>query len=180
MTAVITRAGWARPCLLAPLDAHVLRIDAVRPHDREAITGLFARCSRRTVQERFFSPIREMPRSYLSAVLAGDPHRHDALVMRRRDASIIGLASLVVPEHASLTGEIGVLVEDAWQRRGIGRAMIDALLARARARGVTRVRAEVLADRTALLAALGRTLELHSMAATSDGVTAEFALAARQ
>ncbi|NUS13676.1 MAG: GNAT family N-acetyltransferase, partial [Streptomyces sp.] len=48
---------------------------------------------------------------------------------------LAGLASLALPPGAA-AAELGVLVGDPWQRQGAGRAMLDLLLARARARGV--------------------------------------------
>jgi GNAT superfamily N-acetyltransferase len=42
--------------------------------------------------------------------------------------------------------ELGVLVEDAWQRRGIGRRVVTRLIAAAPARGITTVEASVLAE----------------------------------
>jgi GNAT superfamily N-acetyltransferase len=40
--------------------------------------------------------------------------------------------------------DIGVVVADAWQRRGVGAALMRALVARAQARGVTSLAMDVL------------------------------------
>jgi len=74
--------------------------------------------------------------------------------------------------------ELGLMVADAWQRQGVGAAMLDALLARARARGVTRVSAFVLPGRSALLAALTRRerLEPETFAGDGDGLTGVYRL----
>ena len=151
-------------------------MDGADRRDRDAIVALFDRCSRQTVQDRFFAPIRAMPSGYLDGAVAGDPYVHDAVVCRR-DASVVGLASLaVVPDCGSPTVELGVLIEDAWQRHGIGAAMTEVLFGRARLRKVRTVRAEVLAGRTELLAALGKTLRLVHTVSTEEGVMADFTL----
>ena len=70
----------------------------------------------------------------------------------------VGLANLHVDGLDS--AEIGVLVEDGWQRRGVGSALVGAVVYRARELGLTRLRAEVLGDSTFLipiLARIGRT-----------------------
>jgi GNAT superfamily N-acetyltransferase len=58
----------------------------------------------------------------------------------------------------SATGiaELGVLVEDAWQRQGIGTRLATSLLDGARAKGVTTVHADVLVDDVFILQALRR------------------------
>jgi len=52
--------------------------------------------------------------------------------------------------------ELGVLIEDAWQHRGIGTQLAASLLNLARADGVTTVHAEVLGDDSFILEALRR------------------------
>jgi GNAT superfamily N-acetyltransferase len=65
---------------------------------------------------------------------------------------VVALASAV----ASAAGdwELGVLVDDAHQRRGVGSAMVVMLLLDVRARGGQRIIASVGSDRRALLARL--------------------------
>jgi GNAT superfamily N-acetyltransferase len=52
--------------------------------------------------------------------------------------------------------DLGVLVEDAWQRRGIGTRLVASLLVDARTRGVATVHADVLGDDLFILEALRR------------------------
>jgi GNAT superfamily N-acetyltransferase len=54
------------------------------------------------------------------------------------------LASLHVADENN--ADIGVLVEDGWQRRGVGSALVTQLIAHARQQGVSSLRADVLAD----------------------------------
>lgn len=137
------------------------RIESAGPQDRDALAALFARCSAQSVRQRFFGRLGALPLPYLDGALAGPPDHHDAVVGHGGDrACLAGLASLVAEDPAGTSAELGVLVADACQRRGLGGAMMGVLLARARLRGVTRVTACVLPYRAPLLAALGRRPEL--------------------
>jgi GNAT superfamily N-acetyltransferase len=162
-------AGRARPGV---------RIADVGPGDRAALEALFARCSPETVRLRFFGFQRVFPEEYADALLAGRPEEHDAVLAYPAphhgdgadslssavpyacgDAHPVGLASLAaVPGAGPPAAELGVLVCDGWQRQGVGSALVAALIARARERGVVAVSASVLPGRTALLRAMTRRL----------------------
>jgi len=150
-------------------------IEVVRPTDRSALDDLFARCSPETVRRRFFGQPRMLPRGYVDEVLAGRPELQDAVVVRLgAGGGLAGLASLGVAPAA--LPELGVLVADAWHGHGLGAAMVEALVARARRRGVERVSAFVLPGRSALLEALARRLPLENVTRTSDGLVGVFRL----
>jgi GNAT superfamily N-acetyltransferase len=153
-------------------------VEPVRPSDELGLTELFARCSAESVRLRFFGPRTALPAGYLRDVLAGEPERHDAVVARdRATGAIVGLASLGAGSAAGAdVPELGVLVADAWQRRGIGTALANLLVARARSRGVRRMLASVLPGRSGVLEALG-TLEHERTWRTRDAVSAVYRLA---
>ncbi|HTA01708.1 MAG TPA: GNAT family N-acetyltransferase [Streptosporangiaceae bacterium] len=111
------------------------------PADLPHILAMWGRCSLVTRMTRFHAPVRAIPASYLQAVLA-DPSA--SLVAASASGSTIGgLASLVAGDGSS--AELGVLVEDAWQRQGISRQLVTHLVAAAPAREITEVTASVLA-----------------------------------
>ncbi|WP_073495206.1 GNAT family N-acetyltransferase [Actinacidiphila paucisporea] len=148
------------------------------PADADALHDLFAACSQDTVRLRFFGHLRAFPADYLDPALSGRADVHDAVVAYAYGASrarLVGLASLALTPGAP-AAELGVLVGDAWQRQGAGRAMVELLLARARIRGVRRVRAAVLPGRSALLAALGRRLPAERLAHSADGPSGVYKL----
>ena len=168
MTAVITPAQEARSDW---------SIEPVRQEDGPALQELFARCSPQTVALRFFGPRKELPPSYVRDVLAGDPAHHDAVVARDRASdAIVGLASLGAGSAAGPdVPELGVLVADAWQRNGIGTALVDLLVRRARGRGVERLLASVLPGRSGVLAGLGA-LERERTWRARDALSAVYRL----
>lgn len=145
----------------------------VRPDDGAALDALMARCSVETRYRRFFVPVRDMPAEYRDGALAGDPDRHDALVVQRPAGEIIALASLVA---ARAGAELGVLVEDGWQRRGLGTTLVHELVARARDRGVPRMRATVLPAAHRLVRWLGGIAPLERSTLDGDGISAVYRL----
>ncbi|WP_051944488.1 GNAT family N-acetyltransferase [Streptacidiphilus rugosus] len=152
-----------------------VRIAPVEAGDRSAIEELFEACSAETVQLRFFARFRAFPAAYLDDLLAGPPERHDAVIAREGPTGpVLGLGTLARLDAD--TAELGLLVGDAWQRQGLGGAMTDTLLARARERGVSRLRVDVAHGRSALLGALGRRLPAGLRQSTREGVTGLYRL----
>lgn len=146
---------------------------SVRPADAAELDAMMARCSLDTRYRRFFAPVRTMPIEYRRGVLAGDPGRHDALVVQQPTGEIIALASLVA---APAGAELGLLVEDGWQRQGLGTTLVHELVARARERGVQRLRATVLPTSARLVLWLGRIVPMESSRLDGDGISAVYRL----
>jgi GNAT superfamily N-acetyltransferase len=153
-------------------------VEVARAADGPALHGLFARCSPETIALRFFGPRAAFPAGYLRDVLAEEPERHDAVLARDgATGAIVGLASLGAGSAAGPdVPELGVLVADAWQRHGIGTAMVDLLVERARTRGVERLLASVLPGRSGVFTALGG-LTCERTWRTRDAVSAVYRLA---
>jgi GNAT superfamily N-acetyltransferase len=85
---------------------------------------------------------------------------------------IIGLASLLDSGHG--WADLGVVIEDRWQRQGVGSLLVRDLLSKASVRGIALVKAEVLATNAGLIRPLRRVdSELH---VTWDGHTVEATL----
>jgi GNAT superfamily N-acetyltransferase len=114
---------------------------------------MHARCSLQSRIDRWRAPLREIPPTYLADALTGRPG-HFALVSRCGRHGLVALGSAV--QNAPGLWELGVLVDDGHQRRGIGSAMVAALICSAQTRGARRVLAEVGSERRALLAPLSQ------------------------
>jgi GNAT superfamily N-acetyltransferase len=163
-----------------PAATSLFRIEPIRPGDRAGVHRLFAACSDATIQHRFRARLPAFPARHLDELLAGPPERHDALAVRAEaTGELVGLGSLAAPygpHDDGHTAELGLLVVDHWQRRGLGRALTSALVERATLRGVTRIVAEVEHGRGRLLAAIGRGLTPLSRTVDRDGLTGIFAI----
>jgi RimJ/RimL family protein N-acetyltransferase len=68
---------------------------------------------------------------------------------------LIGVARYEPTERPD-TAEIAFVIQDGWQNRGLGRILLEELLAAAEARGVRRFRAYVLASNVRMLDLLAR------------------------
>jgi GNAT superfamily N-acetyltransferase len=118
---------------------------SVRPvtgSDARVIASMWERCTLATRIARFHAPVRNIPASYLTAVFA-DPSA-SVVAACQHCGAVVALASLL-PNASQDCAELGVLVEDAWQRAGIGRRLVTHLIANAHARGITALTASVLA-----------------------------------
>ncbi|MFD5831270.1 GNAT family N-acetyltransferase [Lentzea sp. NPDC060358] len=171
---LVARRGWARftqveltraQALLdlveapAPALRGVLSDDGValvlRPGaatDEDAVAGLHARCSMRTLFHRYHSGMRTVPRRWVHRLL--NPPRGTTVLAQCAD-QVVALGQLIqtgTPDCA----EISLLVEDAWQHRGVGTALLGALATDARAAGYAELVAWCLPTETALVRTAAR------------------------
>jgi L-amino acid N-acyltransferase YncA len=109
--------------------------------DLPSIAAMWERCTPATRMSRFHAPVRDIPASYLKAALA-DPAA-SVVAAPERTGVVVAVASLIRSASDS-TAELGVLVQDAWQRRGIGHRLVGHLITAAPARGIAVVTAAVL------------------------------------
>jgi GNAT superfamily N-acetyltransferase len=137
MTAVMAR-GQARSGL---------ELCRVTPEDRPAVAAMAGRCSRATVYRRFHGFI-DLP-TYVAGLFAGEQYHLAAWC----GGACVGLATVA----SSWSGhDVGVLVEDRWQRRGIGSALCEELVTAARQMGLAGLHADVLSDDAFVLRLLRR------------------------
>ncbi len=138
--------------------------------DATRLRQLFERCTPATRYDRFHAALREIPPAYLRQVLSAEPDVHDALVVevQRLDplrSPLVAIASAArVPSDRGSKVEIAVLVEDSWQRQGLGTWLLTSLVTRARQRGIERVRWCMLNQGRELVRTLRREfgpLEVH-------------------
>ena len=126
----------------------ITAIRPVRPQDLAELGGFFAGLSVESRYLRFFAPVT--PAHDLLDLLAGRPANVDAIVAVA-DGEIVGHAMAADCRSGQAT-DVGVVVADAWQRHGVGAALMRALVARAQARGVTSLAMDVLPGNRRVLA----------------------------
>jgi GNAT superfamily N-acetyltransferase len=146
MTSVMTVQAPSAP------SRWVRNVAVLRPavSDTEAVLAMLARCSRTTLFHRFHGLTDG--RAYFGALLRNPPFERTLLAWYR--SACVGVATL----GSGPTGifDLGVLVEDVWQRRGVGSQLTASVLDNARARGLNAVHADVLGDDLFILEALRR------------------------
>ncbi|MET0851597.1 MAG: GNAT family N-acetyltransferase [Candidatus Rokuibacteriota bacterium] len=84
-----------------------------------------------------------------------DHDRRAAIVAADPEGELIGVARYGTEPGAD-EAEIAVVVQDAWQGRGLGTILLSALLDHAVSRGITKFLAYVLADNHRMLRLVGR------------------------
>ena len=142
-------APCSPPPLAATPDGRLLLRPAL-PGDADALVAMHDRCSLETRIARWHAPIRGIPARYLAEVTSCAPG-HPAVVAAKTSQpyELVGLASacLVSPD----VWELGMLVEDARQRQGIGRAMLRVLVDDVIRRGARELLAVSLDERRSVL-----------------------------
>ena len=120
-----------------------IAIRPARTAELPALGDFFAGLSVQSRYLRFFSPITPGPA--LLNLLCGGDGTTDA-VLATRDGVIIGhgMAADRSGPCGTPTTDIGVVVADAWQRQGLGSALVRALITGAQVRGVTTVTMDVM------------------------------------
>lgn len=142
------RLGW-----LETIRDGTVWIRLAQPVDADAVTAMHNRCSEDTRYKRYVSLVHWQDVQLRR--LAGG-HRGASLVAVDDRGDVIALGT-VVPEQADRghAAEVALLVEDAYQGRGVGQALLRHLVRLARDLGFAEVVAEALPDNTGIL----RTLE---------------------
>jgi RimJ/RimL family protein N-acetyltransferase len=131
-----------------------MTIRAVRPDDRERIVRAFRGLDRRSVYLRFFSHKKELEDAELRRVTECDGVSKAALVATVGSGDheiIVGLGEYA---RSGAAAEIAFAVEEDFQGRGIASRLLQQLVDIARAKGIVRFEADVLAENTPMLAVL--------------------------
>jgi GNAT superfamily N-acetyltransferase len=147
--------------------------------DFAALGEFFAALSPRTRYLRFFGPVTPSPA--LLRQLCGLPGTIDAVVAVR-GGIIVGhamAADRTDPRGARVT-DIGVVVADAWQGRGLGAALMRALVTGAQARGVTLLEMDVLDGNRQVLDMITSHWPAASIGHSRDSVSIRIRLPQRQ
>jgi GNAT superfamily N-acetyltransferase len=122
-----------------------LKVRPVEEGDTDRVRRLFQRLSPESIYRRFFTLFPAPPAGILRRLTVVDHRDHEALAVLDAD-EIVAIASWDRPAHAAAEAEIAVLVEDAWQHRGLGRALVRMLTGEAARSGIAVLNATVLSD----------------------------------
>lgn len=125
------------------------------PEDEPVAHRAFHRLSEETRHNRFMAAVNEIPEDILASLRRPEPDRILFLACFRlddagREVEPVGAARLVHADDGA-SGDFGIVLADAWQRRGIGARMVRLLVDNARSRGLARLRGHVLATNDGML-----------------------------
>jgi GNAT superfamily N-acetyltransferase len=145
-----------------------IRMRPIRPDDAPRLVAMYDRLSRETAYHRFFAIMRRLPPDWARFLADVDYARRFALVAERPvggpgdvepDVEVIAVARYEPAEPG--TAEVAFVVQDGWQGLGLGRLLLHQLLRAARANGIERFRAWVLADNRRMLDLLERFTDIR-------------------
>lgn len=133
-------------------DGTQARVRALRAQDAPALLAAVGRMSDASVVRRFFAPRNGFTEEEIARFVEVDGDRQVALVAEVDEGGtpvIIGGARYIVLEPG--VAEMACAVEDRYQGRGLGAALLRHLGILARAAGIREVRADVLAENQPML-----------------------------
>jgi RimJ/RimL family protein N-acetyltransferase len=145
-----------------------ITVRPIRPEDKPLLADGIRLQSPETIQRRFLAPKPRFSSSELRYLTEVDGIDHVALIAfeagkpQDRAESVVGVARFVRDRFRPDTAEFAILICDAYQRRGAGRALGGLLVEEARAHGITRFSALTQSDNVPaqrLIAAIGQHLE---------------------
>lgn len=105
------------------------------PSDTDGVAAMHDRCSSATLVARYHGGSRSMPRRLLHRLLAPPRGRTVVAVMGHQ---VVAVGQLINTGDPGV-GELSLLVEDRWQGKGIGAALLTHLVRTARGAGHTTV-----------------------------------------
>src|SRR3954469_24285679 len=138
-------------------DGSELEIRPVTPADRRLLLAGFARFGERSRHQRFFGIKVALTEAELTFFTEFDHHEHEAVgAVEPATGAGVGIARFIRLKPGGPVAEAAVSVVDHWQGRGVGRALLSALVDRAHAEGVERFQATLLRSNRAMLEAFRR------------------------
>ncbi len=143
-------------------------IRLAHPDDARAITEMHHRCSERSRYLRYFS-LRDWRDVQLRRLAGG--HRGATLVAMSEPGKVVALGNVFPegPEDQRTRAEVAIIVEDAYQGRGLGTALFRRQLQMAQRLGFSEVTAVVLAENKGMLHLL-KTSGLTWTSSISSGI----------
>jgi acetyltransferase len=135
-----------------------LLVRPIRPEDEPLIVEFHAGHSEHTLRMRFFGLVRTLSRDSLIRLCHLDYDRELALVAideREPSPHIAGVSRYYLRRETG-DAEFAVVIGDAWQKRGLGTALMKRLIAIAQESSVKRFVGQVLAENSLMLQLVSR------------------------
>jgi GNAT superfamily N-acetyltransferase len=125
-------------------------VRACQPDDGDELTTMYEHLSTKSVYQRFFGLSRTVMATDVRRLTRDKLDRHVALVALV-DGHIVGVASMEPLDGDHRSGEISLLVDDAFQHEGVGGALLQRLEAAASDEGFTLLVADTLGTNVSML-----------------------------
>src|SRR6185369_12235621 len=132
-------------------DGSTVPVRPIKPEDEPLAKRFVSGLSQNSRYQRFLNQMKELPPPLLARFTHIDYDREMALVaLAPEGGEFIGVARYA-PNAGGSSAEFALTVTDAWQGRGLGHALLEKLLACARAAGYQVLDGTILADNSDML-----------------------------
>jgi GNAT superfamily N-acetyltransferase len=179
MNALAAPSSWEVPAPVALGDA-TITFAPITPAARSLMQAAMGRLSAESSRRRFFTVRRQLSDRELTRFTELDGWDRYAIgaLAHAPGAPVegIGVARFARLAERGDEAEAAVVVVDAWQGRGIGKRLLRALASAALARGIVRLRGDVLPDKRPMLELLSRHAPALSRADAGELVDVEVRL----
>jgi GNAT superfamily N-acetyltransferase len=130
---------------LALADGAEIMVRPIEPGDAHDLAVGVHHLSALSRYRTFRAPVKELSQAQLTELTNVDHESHEAIVaFDAVTGDGIGIARYIRAADDPATAEFTCAVLDAWQRRGVGTALVERLTARARAVGIERFTVHLL------------------------------------
>jgi RimJ/RimL family protein N-acetyltransferase len=131
-----------------------LLLRPIRPTDEPKLVGLFYSMSEDALYKRFMHVVRRVAHQERQYFLDVDYKDNMAVVMETCDPvhepEIVGIAQYFRHPDTDFA-DVGFIVRDSWQGKGVGRILVEEMVRLAQANGLKGLTADVLASNQAML-----------------------------
>jgi RimJ/RimL family protein N-acetyltransferase len=139
---------------VAARGGETLLLRPIRPTDEPKLVTLFYSMSEDALYKRFMRVVKRVPHEERQYFLDVDYDDNMAMVLETCDPltepEIVGIAQYFRDPTTGFA-DVGFIVRDAWQAKGLGRILVDEMVQLARARGLKGLTAEVLTSNQTML-----------------------------
>jgi RimJ/RimL family protein N-acetyltransferase len=153
-------------------DGTRVRIRPIEPGDKPLLEDGLRRLSAESIRRRFLTAKPRFSAAELRYLTEVDGAAHVALVavLESDPGCLVGVARSVALPDSPGTAEMAIVVGDAWQGRGLGRTLADALADAAERTGVRRIVATMSGDNVPARRLLARIAGRMQDGGVRDGV----------
>jgi protein lysine acetyltransferase len=147
-------------------------IRPIEPGDRQRLKEGFDSSSEESRYHRFLAPQPRLSSSQLAFLTAVDHHHHEALIaVDPESGQSFGTARYVRDESDPRSAEFAIGLGDKWMGIGLGTALLNALLLRAREEGITRITGLIHGENTAIRRLVQKVAGPYETRSTQSGVS---------
>ena len=131
----------------------------IQPEDTALLQKMFKKVSKSSIYYRYFGYLPEINAEFIARLTCANPLREMIIVVETRfngSREFIAMANVVMDSDGE-KAELAFLVADAWQKQGIGTALMDFIGKIAVRKGISTLYAYLMAINQGIIALLKKT-----------------------